>query len=247
MALNYKPEPGTTILPSNHGASGVFSAPKERCGAHKHDGTLCRAWPVLGSNRCKFHGGANPKGIAASNFKDGRYSKYLPLGLLTQFNQAKSDEELLSLKDEIALMDTRVGDLLTQLDAQPPEERWEKVKLIVGSMRAAMSRNQVHQLAPLIDALDALALQGASQKETWQTIIQTVDERRKLVEGERKRLVEMQQVITAENAMVLVTALASAVKKHVTDRDTLTKISRELVLLTQGQPGTVVRPYQPPK
>lgn len=41
------------------------------------------------------------------------------------------------------------------------------------------------------------------------------------MESERKRLVEMQQVITAEQAMTFLGAVVAAIRRYVTDRDTL--------------------------
>lgn len=61
----------------------------------------------------------------------------------------------------------------------------------------------------------------------WDSIVTLVEQRRKLVESERKRMLQLQQMITAEEAMVLVAQVLDAVRRHVLDRDTLAAIGRE--------------------
>ena len=39
----------------------ILPALVDRCGAKKKDGTPCQKWPMLGTNRCRLHGGASPQ------------------------------------------------------------------------------------------------------------------------------------------------------------------------------------------
>lgn len=71
------------------------------------------------------------------------------------------------------------------------------------------------------------SLSDTPNPETWQTIAELTEQRRKLVETERKRLVDMQQMITSEQAATLVAALTDAVRRHVDDPDTLAAIATE--------------------
>ena len=64
-------------------------------------------------------------------------------------------------------------------------------------------------------------------------MISLVEQRRKLVESERRRLVELQQTITVERALVLVGAIAGIIKAHVKDRAMLAAISADLERLVQ--------------
>jgi hypothetical protein len=48
------------------------------------------------------------------------------------------------------------------------------------------------------------------------------------VESERKRLVDMEQMITVERTMVLLSAVISVIRDNVTDRKTLHKISTDI-------------------
>jgi hypothetical protein len=88
-------------------------------------------------------------------------------------------------------------------------------------------------LALLGQAIDA----GADDHDTWDAIIALTDQRRKLVESEAKRLQTMQQMISAQQAMVLVAALVDVVRRHVTDREVLAVISNEIRALTVVEHG----------
>jgi hypothetical protein len=59
-----------------------------------------------------------------------------------------------------------------------------------------------------------------------------LDLRRKLVESERKRLVQLRQMITVEQAMVLLTAVVALVREHVDDQQVLARISDGIRRLT---------------
>lgn len=72
--------------------------------------------------------------------------------------------------------------------------------------------------------------------DTWERIIAGIEQRRKLVESERKRLVEMRQMITAEQALALIAAISDVVRRHVDDPHILGAISRDIARII-GRPG----------
>ena len=55
-----------------------------------------------------MHGARIPIGAASATFKHSRYSKYLPARLLKRFQEALDDEQLLEIRDEIAVVDARI-------------------------------------------------------------------------------------------------------------------------------------------
>lgn len=85
------------------------------------------------------------------------------------------------------------------------------------------------RLSILIDTTEALNDKEIKlNTELWIEIRQILQERKLLAESERKRLIDMQQMITTEKAMLLVSALAGIIKEHVTDNKTLSKISNDM-------------------
>jgi hypothetical protein len=184
-----------------------------------------------------MHGGATLVGTAHGNFKTGRYSKYLPERLAGRYAEAMADVKLLELKSEVALIDVRLGELLTHLDSGLSLQHWKDAQAahsdVMAAIRAKNSAAMLTALGALGTALDA----GMGDYLVWAEILDTTEARRKLVESEHKRLVAMQQMITAEQAMVLLAVITDTVRKHVSDPSTLSAISADLRAITLNQSG----------
>src|SRR5215203_1430601 len=84
---------------------------KRVCAAKTRKGALCQN-PPMKNGRCRMHGGASLKGTDLPQFRHGRYSKSLPDKLAGRYEEALSDEERHDLRDEIALAEAKIFDLL---------------------------------------------------------------------------------------------------------------------------------------
>jgi len=177
-------------------------------------------------------------GIASPTFRHGRYSKHLPSRLAAKYAEALSDPELLALRDEIALTGTRLAELLERLDSGLALQCWKDAQAahseLLAAIRAKNSGALQTALIALGNALDA----GAGDYAVWREIGEMAEQRRKLVESEWKRLVAMQQTITAERAMVLLAAITSIIKEHVHDRTALGAISIAIRTLVSNPSGS---------
>ena len=78
----------------------------------------CIAFPVRGRTRCRSHGGATPQGVASPHYRGKGYSQAVPKYLKDIYEARFNDPDLLSLHKEIALCDTRIEDLLTQISGR---------------------------------------------------------------------------------------------------------------------------------
>jgi hypothetical protein len=117
----------------------------------------------------------------------------MPLSLAERYGQAVNDPELLSLRSEIALVESRTLELLAALPEQDQD----------------------------------------TQSCSWSEIRSLVDQTVRLTESERRRLVQMQQMITAEQAQALMNQVYTIIKEHVHDEATLRAIGTGL----QGAAG----------
>lgn len=183
------------------------------------------------NGRCRIHGGKSPKGAAVNTFKDGRYSKYMPIRLLEKYQQSLDDPELLNMRSEIALVDARLSDLLKRADTGEAGTLWEKARKANLEIQKAVHDENYGRMLVMALELDRLIGDGLADHEMWYEIQSLIDQRRKVVEAEQKRLVAMQQMVTAEQAMALVAGLLSAVKQHVSDRTVLTAVQAEFIRL----------------
>jgi hypothetical protein len=94
---------------------------QERCAKHA----------MKGRNVCMFHGGKTKKGINHPNFKQGRYSKSSPDRLYEPYNASLSDKQRHDLRDEIALSEAMLDDLVGGIDSAASDALWLKLEEMV--------------------------------------------------------------------------------------------------------------------
>jgi hypothetical protein len=212
------------------------------CGAKTRGGTPCKR-AAMPNGRCRLHGGASLSGTASATFIHGRYSNSLPARLATRYAEAQSDDNLLALREEIALTDARLADVLSRVDRGDSTALWKQT---LAEFQEVASANALGlpQGTPL-RVLRKTIESGMADWAAWDEVAKLLEQRRRLVESERKRLVEMQQMITSERAMVLIARIAGIIQLYVTDPTTLAAISAELGKLIDSAPPGDPEPEQP--
>jgi hypothetical protein len=209
------------------------------CGARtKHDGTPCARSPVRGRTRCRLHGGKTLVGPASPHFRTGRYSAYLPERLRARYEQAEGDAELLNLRGEIALIDARLVDLLSRVDTGESGQLWADLRRAHQEFKVAKRGEDVARMHTALARMEHLIDSAVQDHVAWAEIGALIEQRRKLTESEAKRLVTLQQMLTAAEAMAIVHRLVDIVTRHVPDRQALSAIVVELQALA-GQPQGV--------
>jgi hypothetical protein len=131
-----------------------------RCTARsKRTGQLCTQPVCRGRTKCRLHGGRSRRGLAAPAWKNGRYSRALPADLAGTYEQARTDGELVGLRDELALVDVRINELLEGLDADDPSAVWREVYAAIERRRrlADTERKRVELLQAVLTAEQAMA------------------------------------------------------------------------------------------
>lgn len=209
--------------------------PKKECGAKRRDGGICRS-PAMPNGRCRIHGGKSLAGPAAANFKTGRYSKYLPAHLKDRYEAATSDPDLLVLRDEIGLIDARVAELMGRISTGENAVTWMILKDKFGELKKHVKSGDVVKTIEALNAVEAVVNTAVGDYLIWGEIQNGLEQRRKLVESERKRLVEIQAFIDARSAMTLVASIIDVIRRNVKDRRELSQITQELSILMQHEP-----------
>ena len=203
---------------------------KQICGAKTRADSDCQRLPVAGgANRCKFHGGASLSGVAHPQYKDGSRARGVIARKLGQmYEDALQDDRLLELRSDLAIIEYRLADLIDNMEEMDSGDNWKEVERLYSRMRKAVQSNNQQSFLSNLNLLGQLITKGVSEHDRWQVIIDTIQNRRILVESERRRLVEMQQMMTAEQAMAMLTYVVSVIRKHVDDPKTLAAISTDI-------------------
>lgn len=195
----------------------------------KHSGERCRRRAVSGYAVCQVHGAGSPKqgrpgGVSRAALAEGRYRRYLPARLAERYEEARGDATLLALRDDIALLDARLAELLGRVDAGETGEVWRALRHQSAVLKRARLERDSEGLQAALESIVALIERGADDAAAWAEIGTTMEQRRRFVESERRRLVEMHQMISTERLMHLLGAVSEvfrrAVTAHIADPDT---------------------------
>lgn len=201
---------------------------------------------VKGSDKCRVHGGVSRRGIAHPAFRNGKHSKYLPKRLAERYASFLQNDNFLSLREDIALLDARIAELLESLDNRGGNSTFfqrllDGVKRIDEAERRRKKALQITQeqerkaelekaTADFLEAIDditATVRAGAKEWATWRDILQVVEQRRRLADTERRLLIDSQQYVKLGDVLILSNALLMAVRGNVTDPAALQKIQNE--------------------
>lgn len=183
---------------------------------------------------CSIHGGKSPSGLAHPSTTHGRYSRDLPTRLAGRYELAASDPDLLRLDSELHLVDALLNDRLAVLDTGESGRIWNELGSEWKALEVAQrSKDQAGVVASL-QRIKSLIKRGQADHGARSEVLDMIERRRKLVDSEGKRRVQAQQVMTTEQAALLVSVLSSSVNRHVTDPAQRAAITRDLAAILGG-------------
>lgn len=201
-------------------------------------GEQCRRAAVTGKTVCQVHGAGSPyKGRPGGGVmtQGGRYGSSIPARLASRYYEARTDIELLVLREEVSLVDSRLADLLKRVDTNEAGHWWKELQRVYKEYRAAEGKADLPAMRHSLYEWGSIIQLGLSDYAAWNEVYNVLEQRRKLVESERKRLVEMQQYVTAEKAMALISSLVGIVQDHVADPKIYAAIAADVgKLITVG-------------
>ena len=175
----------------------------------------CRDHAMRGRRVCYKHGGATPRGYGLPQTTHGRYSKVLPLRLAARYEEARSNKDLLSLRDDIALAESHLGELLGHLDTGESGARWQRLQRTMDDFLAAHGAHDGPAMAQHLTTLRRLIQQGSAESQVWEEITALWASRCKLIATEQKTLVAQQQMVTVEQLMVYFGVITDAINRIV--------------------------------
>lgn len=189
------------------------------------------------NGRCRLHGGKTPSGLASPLTKTGRYSRDMPTRLLARYEQAQHDPELLSVKHDVALLQSVVEDRLAAWAAAQAGPDWgavlDRVETITGNWRTWDFTRMERELRALAEAVG----ERQSEATILAEIRDLMDQRAKLAQQEHKRMLDLDQVLTVEEAIVLAQTIAAIVQKYLPDLETRRAINAEFTKAFEARGG----------
>lgn len=211
---------------------------RPKCGAKTRAGTPCRR-SAMANGRCQKHGGPTPAGIASPHFKTGKHSKYLPSGFREHYLDAINDPNLLTLREDLALLDARIASLLEKLGTGESRSRWQMVRESYETLKAATARRDVPAMIAALDGMGQSIEAAQGEDAIWTDLGQAIEQKRKVASTEAKRLAMKHHVLTEERAyqllqMVLVTS------KEFIPRAALSQFANRLEIVMGSRPAAAL-------
>jgi hypothetical protein len=188
------------------------------------------------NGRCRNHGGLHPKGLNHHSTKHGRYSKYLPKGLLERYQEAEHDPDLLSVKSEVSLLQARIGELVQRLYSGESGSLWQELKEAWAGFESAYAAKDVNAIPNWLNQLRNLIQRGHGAEVAWREVAEAIDRKTKVASHEWKRLVDMKQILTAEQATLFAMTILEVITRHTPEKDRRSLMAREIdkLLLSRG-------------
>ena len=124
----------------------------KRCNGFKRNGEPCGNPAIAGraNGKCRMHNGNAAMGIANPAYKTGRYSQSAPARYQAQIEASLADPELLSLKPDLALLDSRCHELIARLEVADPltdAQVWQDIREWMEARRKLSESEQKRMIA----------------------------------------------------------------------------------------------------
>ncbi|HLB76051.1 MAG TPA: hypothetical protein VJO72_03370, partial [Candidatus Dormibacteraeota bacterium] len=127
----------------------------------------------------------------------------LPRRLLSTFHQSLRDPALLELRQEIAVVQARALDLIKRVDSGESGQLWKRLQATWDEVEAAQRAKDMAGLETALTELGQLIRRGAADYAAWEDACRQIDRKQRLVESERRRLVELHQMIRVDELLTL--------------------------------------------
>jgi hypothetical protein len=200
----------------------------------------CNGKPLVGSTRCKVHGGTSRVGPASGTYKDGRYSKLFKPGspLYEGYRASQRDDELLSLREQIWLCDGRERELVEQIAAGAARSGAAQRDLAaaVKELRGAMASGDAGRFAAAVDRVEQVVDRGGGYDALWAQWADVTELRRKLKETEVRLIERGQHAVPVDQALAYGSRIASmAVAAMGADKHAIARFYQSLKALSAGR------------
>lgn len=185
-----------------------------------------------------MHGGKTPRGTDSPHFKHGLSRRYLPERYHEKYDASREAENPIDLREEIHTLDSRLFDLLESLDHGGSSAIWKRLYEQRKKALVATQNGDQEGANMALNAIMALIQRGEKEAETWNEYARLALIKKRLVDSERRRQIDMQRMMSADQVLNVIYTLIGIVRRHVHDETTLHSISTEAqILIGSGMGG----------
>lgn len=190
-----------------------------------------------GKTKCSLHGGKTPSGTESPHFRHGRYSKHFPVRLQERLEDAIKDPELISLRRQVAVLETFWQEHAAKLGEVSSAELWDAARNAMSEVKAAVKKGSPGELMAALTSLEGILDNGFGQQQAERSIRDIFQEQLGLARAEAHRLAQLESNLTAKEANVMLALVLESIRRHVPDPAARSAIASDLVKFTTRETG----------
>lgn len=171
-------------------------------------------------------------GAQSATFKHGKYTEVIPSRVMEWYLEFRRDPNLMDMTDDIGLLQARQKEILGGLSTGEAGASWRRMAELIQALKAAMSARDSEGIVSALTQLETLARNGASDVQVWNEYMNVGEKKRRLVETERKRRMDMKVMLAPEQLMAILRGYTQIVMEE-TNPDDLDRIARRMFALSQ--------------
>jgi len=163
------------------------------------------------------------------------------------YQECVTDPELLSARQDVALLQTRIVEVLQNLERGETGTLWgeqnDRTAVLIDTVETLYAcigrgdreglRLTLGKLRTGVQELESLTRRGAAHAKSWEELQSLIEDKTRVQAREWKRLVDMQAVLSANEVLSLVLAVAHSVKRHCADVQVQQRIVEDVRALLQ--------------
>lgn len=208
-----------------------------RCKMIKRDGERCKQGVRQGWTVCKYHGAGGTDAPAGRPPVNGIYSKHLPTRYIADFEEYMANPNLIAMREGMALIDVRVGELLQCLETADAPQAWNKIAVALAMIEKDIKDAKFDNLQGIVDVIRDAITAHKNDRDVWHELIHLIDERRKIADVERRRIEAARKYLTLQEANAMMAFFTASVMKHVSDPKERTLISNDMRVFGEDLEG----------
>ena len=168
----------------------------------------------------------------------GRYGESIRrVSLNRRYLEQMSAPDWISLRDETALVTSKINELLAKIDTNGVD--FLALSAIYQELLAYIANDDMPAVAISAEQMGEIIEKGIAEALIWKDLYQAIEQRRKLVETEMKTLNSIGAMLSMEQVMTLVGKLISTITLHIQDKGTLTAIHNDFSRVLDLVPNKV--------
>ena len=172
----------------------------------------CKRSALEGDYYCSHHALNGQSGFRSTNLKSGRYSKYLPENIRADYETLLNDPDILSLENEIALMQSVLGRKVDEIAAGGTKNNWNTLQDYWSELMMAITNGDSRAQTDCILRIDEFLHKAEGEQTVTTEIRALTDSIRKLSESEQRRRVQNETMMGVERVMILMYSALQSLK-----------------------------------